>query len=42
MKFPEWLKPALYGAVAGAVAISITGFGEVLNLLENLGGVHPR
>jgi hypothetical protein len=26
MKFPEWLKPAVYGAVAGAVAISITGF----------------
>ena len=26
MKFPEWLKPALYGAVAGAVAISIAGF----------------
>ena len=26
MKFPEWLKPAIYGAVAGAVAISIVGF----------------
>lgn len=26
MKFPEWLKPAVYGAVAGAVAISIAGF----------------
>jgi hypothetical protein len=26
MRFPEWLKPALYGAIAGAVAISIAGF----------------
>jgi hypothetical protein len=26
MKLPEWLKPAIYGAVAGAVAISIAGF----------------
>ena len=26
MHFPEWLKPALYGAVAGALAISIAGF----------------
>ena len=26
MKFPVWLKPALYGAVAGAVVISIAGF----------------
>jgi len=26
MKTPEWLKPALYGAAAGAVAISIVGF----------------
>ena len=26
MKFPEWLKPAFYGAVAGAEAISIAGF----------------
>jgi len=26
MKLPEWLKPAVYGAVAGAVAISIAGF----------------
>jgi hypothetical protein len=26
MNIPTWLKPALYGAVAGAVAISIAGF----------------
>ena len=26
MNVPEWLKPAVYGAVAGAVAISIAGF----------------
>jgi hypothetical protein len=26
MQLPEWLKPALYGAVAGAVALSIIGF----------------
>jgi hypothetical protein len=26
MKFPERLKPAIYGAVAGAVAIPIAGF----------------
>jgi alpha/beta superfamily hydrolase len=26
MQIPEWLKPALYGAVAGAIAISIAGF----------------
>jgi hypothetical protein len=26
MQFPEWLKPALFGGVAGAVAISIAGF----------------
>lgn len=26
MKLPEWLKPAVYGAFAGAVAISIAGF----------------
>ena len=26
MTFPEWLKPGVYGAVIGAVAISIGGF----------------
>ena len=26
MTFPEWTKPGLYGAAAGAVAISILGF----------------
>lgn len=26
MNAPEWLKPALYGAVGGAVAIAIAGF----------------
>ena len=26
MKIPEWLKPALYGAAAGAVALAIVGF----------------
>lgn len=26
MNIPEWLKPALYGAAAGAVAIAIVGF----------------
>jgi len=26
MNTPEWLQPALYGAVAGAVVISIAGF----------------
>lgn len=26
MKTPEWLKPALWGAVAGAVGITIVGF----------------
>lgn len=26
MKSPEWLKPALWGGAAGAVAISIAGF----------------
>lgn len=26
MNTPEWLKPALYGAAAGAVAIAIVGF----------------
>ena len=26
MKSPDWLKPAIYGAIAGAVAISIAGF----------------
>ena len=26
MRAPEWLKPALWGAAAGAVAISIGGF----------------
>jgi len=27
MKVPEWTKPAIWGAVAGAVALSIIGFG---------------
>jgi len=27
MDTPEWLKPGIYGAVVGAVAISIIGFG---------------
>lgn len=27
MTFPEWTKPGIYGALAGAVAISIFGFG---------------
>jgi len=26
MKTPEWLKPALYGAVCGAVALAVIGF----------------
>jgi len=26
MNSPEWLKPGLYGAVAGAVALAIVGF----------------
>jgi len=26
MNTPEWLKPALYGAAAGAVALAIVGF----------------
>ena len=26
MTFPEWLKPGLYGAAVGAIAISIVGF----------------
>ena len=26
MKFPEWLKPALYGAAVGAIAIAVAGF----------------
>jgi dienelactone hydrolase len=26
MNAPEWLKPGLYGAVAGAVALAIVGF----------------
>jgi len=26
MKIPEWLKPAIYGAVAGAAALAIAGF----------------
>ena len=26
MKAPEWLKPAIYGAVCGAVALGIVGF----------------
>ena len=26
MRIPEWVRPALYGAVAGAVALSIVGF----------------
>ncbi len=26
MNIPEWLKPALYGAAAGAVALAIIGF----------------
>lgn len=26
MKTPEWLKPALYGAAAGAAALAIVGF----------------
>jgi hypothetical protein len=26
MALPEWLKPALYGAAVGAVAISVAGF----------------
>jgi hypothetical protein len=26
MKTPEWLKPGLYGAVAGAVGLAIAGF----------------
>ncbi len=26
MKTPEWLKPGLYGAAAGAVALTIVGF----------------
>lgn len=26
MKTPEWLKPALYGAAGGAIAVAIVGF----------------
>ena len=26
MQSPEWLKPALYGAVGGAIALAIVGF----------------
>lgn len=26
MTFPEWTKPAVYGALSGAIAISILGF----------------
>lgn len=26
MTFPEWMKPSLYGALGGAIAISILGF----------------
>lgn len=26
MTFPEWTKPAIYGALGGAIAISILGF----------------
>ena len=26
MNTPEWLKPAIYGAIAGAVALAIVGF----------------
>ncbi len=26
MNFPEWTKPGIYGAVGGAIAISILGF----------------
>ena len=26
MNAPEWLKPTLYGAVAGAIAVAIVGF----------------
>ncbi|MBT55639.1 MAG: hypothetical protein CMF72_19845 [Mameliella sp.] len=26
MKFPEWTKPGVYGALVGAVAVSILGF----------------
>jgi hypothetical protein len=27
VKTPKWIKPAVYGAVAGAVALAIIGFG---------------
>ncbi|MEO0697891.1 MAG: hypothetical protein AAFY84_17550 [Pseudomonadota bacterium] len=27
MTFPEWTKPGIYGAMIGAVAVSIIGFG---------------
>ena len=26
MNFPEWLKPGLYGAAAGAIALAVVGF----------------
>lgn len=29
MQTPEWLKPGLWGAVCGAVAISIVGFSQL-------------
>lgn len=29
MKVPEWVKPGVWGAVAGAIAISIVGFSEM-------------
>ncbi|WP_299851885.1 hypothetical protein [uncultured Roseovarius sp.] len=27
MTFPEWTKPGVYGAIVGAIAVSIVGFG---------------
>jgi len=38
MNVPEWLKPGLYGAVAGAIALAIVGFswgGWVTNATAN-------
>src|SRR4028118_2202186 len=26
MQFPEWLKPGLYGAACGAIALAVVGF----------------
>jgi hypothetical protein len=32
MQTPEWLKPGLYGAACGAVALAVIGFSWVVGL----------